>query len=139
MNEKIIWKGKPSQWINFIFYTVGVLFCWLLIPIFVAVWRFFVVKTWEYKITNQRIIEEKGVFSRNVNELELYRVKSIIFDQPFYLRIFGLSNIILITSDKTYTNYTIPAIYNGYNIREQLRIAVEKIRLEKGIKEIDFR
>ncbi len=35
------------------------------------------------------------------NELELYRVKDIVLNEPFLLRLVGLSNIVLVTSDRS--------------------------------------
>jgi membrane protein YdbS with pleckstrin-like domain len=138
MEEKQIWKGSPSQWTNFGTYVLCILFCWLIIPIFIALWRFLVVKTWKIEVTNHRLIEEKGVLSKTTDELELYRVKDIRLDQPFFLRLVGLSNIILATSDRSHSIVKIPAIPGGRNLREQLRIAVDARRDKKGVRETDF-
>lgn len=138
MEEKDIWKGTPSQWTNFGTYLFCILFCWLVIPIFIALWRFLVVRTWKIEITDQRLIEEKGVLSRTTDELELYRVKDIRLDQPFFLRILGLSNIILATSDRSHAMVKIPAIKNGKELREKLRTAVDVRRDKKRVRETDF-
>lgn len=138
MEEKEIWEGSPSQWINFGTYLLCFLLCWLVIPIFVALWQYLVVRTWKIKITDQRIIEEKGVLSKTTDELELYRVKDIRLDQPFLLRLVGLSNILMVTSDKTNKILKIPAIKDGKNLREQLRIAVDVRRDKKRVRETDF-
>ncbi len=138
MEEKEIWKGRPSQWTNFGTYVLCFLFCWLVVPIFIALWRFLVVKTWKIEITDQRLIEEKGVLSKTTDELELYRVKDIRLDQPFFLRLVGLSNIILMTSDRTHPIVRISGITDGKNIREKLRVAVDERRDKKGVKETDF-
>lgn len=138
MEEKEIWKGSPSQWINFGTYVVCILFSWLVIPIFIALWKFLVVKTWKIEITNQRLITEKGVLSKTTDELELYRVKDLRLHEPFLLRLVGLSNIILVTSDRTNPMVIIPSIADGKNIREKLRLAVEARRDKKGVRETDF-
>ena len=137
MEEKVIWVGGPSQWTNFGIYVLCFLFCWLVIPIFIALWKYLAVKSWKIEITDQRIIEEKGVFSKTTDELELYRVKDIRLEQPFWLRLVGLSNILLATSDKTHAFYTIPAIKTGKEIKEQLRIAVDIRRDIKRVRETD--
>lgn len=138
MEEKVIWVGSPSQWTNFGTYVLCFLFCWLVIPIFIALWAYLVVKSWKIEITDQRIIETKGVFSKTTDELELYRVKDIRMEQPFWLRLVDLSNILLSTSDKTDAFYTIPAIKNGKEIKEQLRMAVDIRRDIKRVRETDF-
>jgi uncharacterized membrane protein YdbT with pleckstrin-like domain len=139
MEEKVIWKGRPSQWTNFGTYVLCFLFCWLVIPIFIALWRFLIVKTWKIEITDQRLVEEKGVLSKKTDELELFRVKDIRLDQPFLLRLVGrLSNIILVTSDKTNSIVRIPAIKDGKDIREKLRVAIDERRDKKRVRETDF-
>ena len=138
MEEKNIWKGNPSQWTNFGTYLMCLLLFWLIIPVFIALWEFLIVKTWKIEITDQRLIEEKGVLSKTTNELELFRVKDIRLEQPFFLRLVGLSNIILITSDRTHSIVRIPAIADGKNLREKLRVAVDARRDKKRVRETDF-
>jgi uncharacterized membrane protein YdbT with pleckstrin-like domain len=138
MEEKEIWKGGPSQWTNFKTYVLCIVFGWLVIPIFIALWRFLLVKTWKIEITDQRLIEEKGVLSKKTDELELYRVKDIRLEQPFFLRVVGLSNIILATSDRTNSIVKIPAIKDGKNLRENLRVVIDARRDKKKVRETDF-
>jgi uncharacterized membrane protein YdbT with pleckstrin-like domain len=138
MEEKEIWKGSPSQWTNFKTYVLCIVFGWLVIPIFIALWRFLLVKTWKIEITDQRLIEEKGVLSKKTDELELYRVKDIRLEEPFFLRVVGLSNIILATSDRTNSIVKIPAIKDGKNLRENLRVVIDARRDKKKVRETDF-
>ncbi|NQV52017.1 MAG: PH domain-containing protein [Flavobacteriales bacterium] len=138
MEENEIWKGTPSQWTNFGTYVMCVLFCWLVIPIFIAIWSYLVIRTWSIQVTDERIIEEKGVLSKTINELELFRVKDIRIEQPFFLRLVGLSNIILVTSDRTNKIYRIPAIENGKELKEEIRKAVDIRRDKKRVRETDF-
>jgi len=136
--EEIIWEGNPSHWTSFTYYFVCVLFSIFIIGIIMGIWRYLTIRTWKIKITNQRIIEEKGVLSKTTNELELFRVKDLKLDQPFFLRLVGLSNIILITSDRTNKRYLIEGVDNGKELREKLRVSVEKRRDEKKVREVDF-
>lgn len=137
-DERHIWEGSPSQWYNFKTYALCALLIWLIVPIFIALWKFIEVKTWKIKITDQRLIEEKGVLSRVIDQLELYRVKDIRIEQPFFLRLVGLSNVILKTSDRTNAIVMIPAVANGKELRDILRLAVETRRNEKNVREIDL-
>jgi len=54
------------------------------------------------------------------------------------LRLVGLSNIILATSDRTHSIARIPAISNGEELREKLRVAVDARRDKKRVRETDF-
>ena len=139
MSEKDIWNGTPSQWINFTSYLFWLLpLGWLGLGVLISLWKYLTIKTWKFRITNERIIDEKGVLSKITNELELFRVKDITFHQPFWLRLVGLSNIHLITSDKSNPLFIIPGVKNGKELREELRIVIDKRRTDKGVIERDF-
>ena len=76
--------------------------------------------------------------TRVIDQLELYRVKDIRIEQPFFLRLVGLSNVILKTSDRTNAIVTIPAVANGKELRDILRLAVETRRNEKNVHAINL-
>ncbi|NQY09727.1 MAG: PH domain-containing protein [Flavobacteriales bacterium] len=134
MEEKVIWQGSPSQWMNFAAFVS----CILIIPIPFVFWKWLKTKFWKFEITNERLTETTGVLSKSTDELELYRVKDIKLDQPFLLRLVGLSNIRMATSDRTHPVVLIPAISGGKELREQLRKAVEDRRDKKKVRETDF-
>jgi uncharacterized membrane protein YdbT with pleckstrin-like domain len=135
--EAIVWRGSPSQVINipaFVFW--GLLF-WLVVPVFIILWRWLVVKMTKYELTTQRLRTRYGVINKKMDELELYRVRDYRLDQPFYLRIFSLGNIILQTSDLTNPTVTIRAIPDCEQVREHIRTYVEACRVRKGVRELD--
>lgn len=135
--EETVWRGSPSQVVNipaFVFW--GLLF-WLVIPVFIILWRWLVVKMTKYELTSQRLRTRYGVINKKMDELELYRVRDYRLDQPIYLRIFSLGNIILQTSDSTNPTITIRAIPNSEQVREHIRTYVEACRVRKGVRELD--
>ena len=139
MSEKTVWEGTPSQLVNlssYLFWLVPLF--WLGLGLIISLWKFLKIRTWKIKITNERIIEEKGVFSKTTNELELFRVKDITLHQSFWYRLLGISNIHLRTSDKTSPFYTLQGIVNGKELRETVRKIVERRREDKGVVERDF-
>ena len=54
------------------------------------------------------------------------------------MRLVGLGNIVLETSDKTTPQLTIPAIAGAPVLLEKLRAEVEKRRDRKRVREVDF-
>jgi uncharacterized membrane protein YdbT with pleckstrin-like domain len=139
MDEKIIFKGSPSQVTNFGYY----LLCVLLSPLFglgiiMFLIRFLKTRFTKYEITDERLIEKTGVLSRKTDETELYRVKDINLEEPFFLRMFGLSIILLITSDKSSPLIKLHGVKNGVSLSRELRTLVEARRDKKGVKERDF-
>jgi len=139
MSEKDIWSGAPSQWISFGFYLICIPLVFVFgLGLLMALWRYLTIRTWSIRVTNQRIIDEQGVLSKTTEELELFRVKDITLHQPFWLRLVGLSNIHLQTSDRSNPLYILPGIKNGKELREELRTIVETRRTDKGVVERDF-
>lgn len=136
--EQSVWQGTPSQVVNLGSFILLGLFFWLVIPLFFILWRWLVVKNTKYELTTERLRLRYGVFNKVSNELELYRVRDYKLEQPFFLRVFSLSNIVLTTSDKSHPRVVIEAIDDGEELREKLRKYVEICRTRKGVREIDI-
>lgn len=58
-------------------------------------------------------------------------------DQPFLLRLVGLGNMTLITSDATTPTLSMRAIPGIENVREKLRTAVQIERDRKRVRQMD--
>ena len=154
-DEKTLWKGSPSQIINFGVYFLcisgliifGVLL--IMIPqtaarmalgagmaicLVVALLRYIATRCRVYEVTSQRIRTSTGVFSRRTDEFELYRVKDITLIEPFFLRISGAGNIVITTNDTTTPTLTLEAIREPQSLREQIRKFAEVCRERKGVR-----
>ena len=138
--ETDVWAGSPSQITNLKTFIFCALFCWLLIPIFVAVWRYLLVKTTRYELTTQRFRTSHGVIAKKTDELELYRVKDTAFSQTMFQRIFKLGTVSMTSSDSTTPHAAIESIPAGKakELRETMRNLVEELRDRKGVREIDY-
>jgi len=136
--ERTVWFGNPSQVINLGSYILLGLFFWLVIPLFIILWKWLVVKNTKYELTTERLRMRHGVLNKKLDELELYRVRDYKLDQPFFLRLFSLGNVILQTSDRTHPTVLIEAVANAEELREQLRTHVEACRMRKGVREVDI-
>ena len=127
-----VWKSNPSQLTNIKVYLF--LFWTVLIPLIVYLKTRFTI----YELTDQIYREKTGVLSQKIEELELYRVRDYSVDKPFLMRLFGLGNLTLITSDKTNPRVYMRAIRNVENVRDIFRKHVEEARKATGTKEVDF-
>lgn len=155
--ESILWSGHTSQWVHFWFYFFCVLlaagivvagtlsliaggallYAALVVPAVMWLVRWWVTKCTTYELTSQRLRIRTGVFSRRVDELELYRVKDYAMEQPFLLRLVGLGNLTMITSDATHSQISMLAIPDVESVREKLRAAVQTERDRKRVRELD--
>jgi uncharacterized membrane protein YdbT with pleckstrin-like domain len=136
--EKHVWTGTPSQVVNLGSFILLGLFFWLVIPLLLILWKWLEVKNTKYELTTQRLRTRYGILNKKTDEIELYRVRDYKLDEPFFLRIFSLGNIILQTSDKSHPTVMLKAITHGEDLREKLRTYVEECRTRKGVREVDF-
>ncbi len=152
-SETTVWKGSASQWMHWQFYLVCILsamvivvlsFMWkgimgwlLLVALAAAVGRYWVTRCTTYELTTERLMKSSGVFNRRLDNMELYRVRDFTILQPFFMRILGLGNLHLITSDAANPELSIEAVRGIEVIREQLRKAVEAARDRKRVRQMD--
>jgi len=136
--ERVVWEGHPSHALYAGTYLLCLLFFWLIIPIFIAFWRWLEIRSRHYELTNQRLFYTTGIFSRKRDEKELYRIKDFRVELPFKLRIFGVGNVHLESSDRTSPQFTIEAVRAPRDIANTLRALVEKRRTKKGVREVDM-
>lgn len=114
-----------------------IILIFLLIPISSLMYRVAYTSTDKIEIANDRILHYFGVFTREVEELELYRIKDYSVYQGFLMRLSGIYNIKMITSDKGQPLFLMNGFRNGVYLMNLLRERVEKMRTEKGVKEFD--
>ena len=135
--EKALWRGTPSHLVNLPWTILWVLLFWLVIPLFILLWQWLVVRNTIYELTSERLKLRRGVLNKHLDEVELYRVRDYRLEQPFFLRLFGLGNITLQTSDRSHPSLRLRAVRDGEALYELIRKAVEESRARKGVRDID--
>lgn len=155
--ETQLWTGHTSQWVHFWFYffctllaagvvvaatvfappTGGLTYVALVLPAGLWIARWWITKSTTYELTSQRLRIRSGILNRRVDELELYRVKDYAMEQPLLLRLVGLGNLTMITSDATNPHVWMKAIPEVETVREKLRTAVQAERDRKRVRELD--
>ena len=137
MPEQTVWRGTSSQWKNLGVFILCGLFCWLIVPIFIALSRYLQTKNKIYELTTERLKITEGIFSKVTDTLELYRVKDLETRQPFLYRMFRVENVQMNTSDTSSPFIFIEAIPSAVGLGDKIRNQVEAIRAQKGVREID--
>lgn len=154
--ESDLWKGATSQWVNFWWFVLCLAFiplAWavwkyagqswysllvLVPPLFWVLWRWLVIKTARYTLTSQRLRLEEGVLTKSIDEVELYRVKDTQLHQTIVDRALNIGTIEVLSSDETNPKLFLAKIPRPLEVREQLRNCVEKLRLARGVREVDL-
>jgi uncharacterized membrane protein YdbT with pleckstrin-like domain len=137
-SEALVWQGSPSQLLNFPVFLVCVLLFWLVIPVFVAIWKWLVVRNIRYELTSERLRVRRGVLNKELEEMELYRVRDYKLEQPLVLRLFSLGNVTVTSTDVSDPVVTLHAIRESEQVREQIRFYVEECRTRKRVRAIDM-
>jgi uncharacterized membrane protein YdbT with pleckstrin-like domain len=133
-----IWSATEGQVVNLGYFALCLAFCWLLVPIIVAmVVRYLRTALHCYELTGQRLRERTGILNRQTEELELYRVKDMAIEQPLAQRLFGRGRIVLQTSDRSTPLVVLNGIAAPREVAQLLREHVEQCRATKGVREID--
>jgi membrane protein YdbS with pleckstrin-like domain len=151
--ETPLWSGHPSQWLHVGFY----LFCLVLaaaavvampytdnlsiyalgVPVVMILIRWWLTRATRYELTSQRLKVRRGILSRRLDELELYRVKDYVLEQPLLLRMVGRGHLTLVTSDASTRTVVLRGIPDVEAVREKLRTAVQAERDRKQVRELD--
>ena len=153
--ETTLWKGCTSQLTHFWTYlfwllvaggiaAAGVMllnpliYVALVVPVLGILVRYVQTRSIVYELTTQRFRKSSGIFSRSLDELELYRVKDSTLEQPLLLRLFGLGNVTILSSVATMPLVQMLAVHGAYEAREKLRVAVESERDRKRVREVEY-
>lgn len=160
MSEQNISTFKPSQAIklqkHLVFLVVIIIWCIIpprylnvnliaqitpfhllciatIIAFFYSLMCIFEVMSISYELTTERLIIYEGILTRRRKQIELYRVHDMEVISPLYLNVFGLSNIVIHSSDATDPIFTILAVNDGYKKCDIIRDNVEIMREAKRV------
>jgi len=125
----------PSSMINAVMIAVSV---FLIVPVLNAIWRILVTYNTGYLLTSQRLLMTYGVFNKDTDTLELYRVKDFQVYRPLVLRMFGLGNLIMNTSDASDPYVKLAAIKQADRLLTMVRHHVEECRIKRGVRALDM-
>jgi uncharacterized membrane protein YdbT with pleckstrin-like domain len=157
--ETLIWRGTPSQWTNFGTYflclilAAGVVAAYylvppqsmpqslillgLIVPFLWALSRWIATRCQRYEVTSERVKVTTGLLSRRTNEIELYRVRDYSIVEPFWLRLVGCGNVVLVTADSSSPSFVLHAVPRAAALKDQIRTHTERMRQRRGVRSIE--
>jgi uncharacterized membrane protein YdbT with pleckstrin-like domain len=165
MPEEKVWSGSPSQiknvkpfiacaaWIVVIVavrivlarvvtdappWVYNAIFSLVLVPLAAAAWRWLRTRSEKFELTTERLLVTSGVINVVTRSLELYRVKDIRIEQPWFQRIFGLENVELTTSEVSAPFVSIDHIPKSAQLADTIRARVEACRVAKGTRDVEM-
>jgi membrane protein YdbS with pleckstrin-like domain len=158
--EQELWRGHPSQILNFSIYlfwaailTVALVVAvtlvdsqeWSLILFGIVAFlgllqiavAYLHLRAVEYVVTTQRVRVISGIFGKDIQEIELFRVKDTLANQSFFLRLFGLGTITVISGDERNPRIVLSGVPHAIELREKMRQEVMTLRQRFGVREVD--
>jgi membrane protein YdbS with pleckstrin-like domain len=134
---------KPSQFTNLFWYLLtiisSIVFLPLIIPtLIISIYKFYEIDCWSYNFTKRTIEEKKGIFSTSIVEIQYFRIKSVMVEEPFWMRLFGLSNIHILSTEKFKPRMTIYAVNDGGPIKEFISEITHNNRIEMNVRDFDI-
>lgn len=94
-------------------------------------WTFLKSKSTHYKITLRRVEFERGVLTKEVDSLELWRVVDVRYRQSLLDRVLNNATITLLSTDQSDPEFSIYGLPHHRKLFEDLREAVQSAR-QKG-------
>lgn len=157
--EVLVWRGTPSQWTNFGSYffclvlAAGIVAAYFIVnpatpqPLILAglglpvIWAFSCwvgTRCQRYEVTSERAKITTGLLSRRTNEIELYRVRDYTVIEPFWLRLVGCGDVVLVTADRTTPNFVLHAVPRAQALKDQIRTHTERMRQRRGVRDLEI-
>ena len=109
-----------------------------ILTLFIFIYKMIEVNCWKYEFYDDVVVEKKGVFTVTREEVYYSRIKSIMVEEPFLMRLVGLQVIHVITSEQFKPKFTFYAIEGGEHVKKLLDKLVLMSRKNSGIRELDI-
>jgi len=133
-NEDVLFDGYPALIPNIAILLLAVLTLGLALP-----FLWFRMRGRHYRVTTQRIVVEAGVFSKKMEQVDLYRITDYVVERPFGQRLLGTGNVVLEAIDSTSPVLRLDGLKTDVvALYEQLRTATEASKRSRGVRVLDY-
>ena len=96
-----------------------------------------VTRSVRYRISSYRIDYERGVFSKDIDTLELWHVEDLKFHQSLLDRILRIGGITVVSHDVTTPRLLLRAVPNPRPIFEALKQRIITVKRQRGVIKLD--
>jgi uncharacterized membrane protein YdbT with pleckstrin-like domain len=132
--EETLFDGNPAVLRSLGAYLVAIITIGLALPFY-----WLRARARHYKITTQRIVVESGLFSKTMEQVDLYRITDYVVERPFLQRLAGTGNLVLEAIDSTSPVVRIDGLATDVvALYEKLRHATEACKQRRGVRVVDY-
>jgi uncharacterized membrane protein YdbT with pleckstrin-like domain len=133
-HEEVLFDGRPALLPSIGSWAVAILTVGLALAYF---WLRRASK--HYRITTERIVVESGIFSKRMDQVDIYRITDFVVERPFGQRISGTGNIVLTAMDRSSPEVRLQWLKTDVvSLYERLRKATETEKRRRGVRLVDY-
>ena len=106
----------------------------------VIIWKWLENMASKFEVTEERLVIRRGIISKSIDEIELYRIKDVRIDFSIINQLAGIGWITISSSDETTRggDLVLGSIERAQERRETLRRLVDAARQKRQVREIDM-
>jgi uncharacterized membrane protein YdbT with pleckstrin-like domain len=132
--EQVLFSGHPA-----VLAGVGSLVVSVLTLGLALIYYFIRSRSRFIRITNQRVVVEHGLFSKRMEQVDLYRIVDYVVERPFGQRVLGTGNLVLEAMDSSTPALRLEALPTDVvKLYEALRAATENEKRLRGVRVVDY-
>ena len=98
----------------------------------------YLVASTRYRLTTQRLFAQTGLIAKNLEEIELFRVKDVTLSQGVLDRLLGVGTVTVLSTDDTAPELALEGIRDPLAAKEALRTAFRAARQREGMRMAEF-
>lgn len=95
------------------------------------------IRSVRYRISNYRIDYERGIFSKDIDTLELWHVEDLNFHQSLLDRILRIGTITVVSHDETTPRLVLRALPNPRPLFDTLKHWIIVVKKQRGVIKLD--
>ena len=131
--ETVLFEGRPA-----VVPGVGALLLVVLTLGLAWIYLWLRARGISHRVTTKRVVTERGLLSKRLEQIDVYRIKDYVVERPFGQRLLGTGNLRLLTMDPTTPNVELRDLSTDVvALYEQLRAAAEAERARRGVRIVD--
>ena len=88
----------------------------------------------DYRLTTQRLFRRRGLLAKQVEELELFRVKDVTVDQSMFGRLLHVGNITVLSTDDSTPTLPLVGIGDPIAVKEAIRLHYRAARQREHVR-----
>ena len=136
--ESPIFELKPAYRARLGLLVWGVVLTPVGVGLFLLLRAWYLVASTRYRLTTQRLFAQTGLIAKNLEEVELFRVKDVTLSQGMLDWMLGTGTVTVLSTDDTAPRLALAGIRDPLAAKEAIRTAFRAARQREGMRTAEF-